>query len=295
MVTKAIERAQKKVEAQNFAIRKHTLDYDDVMNVQRKWIYERRLAALERESIRDEVVELIEEVLDGMIDNLCPEESHPEEWNLKALSEDLRKIYLLNLEFKPEDIPALTRDSLKKKILDAVTMFYTQKETAYGEEVMRQLERYAVLSTIDLHWRDHLAEMDELRTGIGLRAYHGGMGKPIDIYKREAFKTFQDMVETVDREIVNLVYKLQVKMPEESRSERRAHMMEARHADSTGMGLAAGVKSPDGDTKKNPMAETSQAGKQTRTYKRDMPKVGRNDPCPCGSGKKYKKCHGKGE
>ncbi|TET95844.1 MAG: preprotein translocase subunit SecA, partial [Candidatus Zixiibacteriota bacterium] len=276
MVTKAIERAQKKVEAQNFSIRKHTLDYDDVMNVQRNWIYERRLAALERESIKDEVVELIEEVLEGLIDDHCPEKVYPENWNLTGFTDELRKIYLLNLQFKEEDIPSLTREKLKEQVHGAVMHIYNQKEAAYGEEIMRQLERYAVLSTIDRHWRDHLAEMDELRTGIGLRAYHGAMGKPIDIYKREAFRMLEEMSTTVDREIVNLVYKLQVSLPEKSRAERR-RMPEAvaSHADTTGMGYASAVQAPTGaETEKNPMAEASQAGRQQRTFRRKVPKVG---------------------
>jgi preprotein translocase subunit SecA len=266
------------------------------MNVQRKWIYERRLAALERPSIKDEVVELISEVLDILIDTHCPEKTYPEEWNLKALSEDLRQIYLLNLEYNPDDIESLTREKLKENLLGAVMGFYNTKEATYGEEVMRQLERYAVLSTIDQHWRDHLAEMEELRTGIGLRAYHGGMGKPIDIYKREAFKTFQEMIETVDKEIINLVYKLQIKEPEKSREERRRErQLVSSHADSAGMGMTAAPEPQlaDGQRQKNPMAEASQAGKQDRTFRRQTKKVGRNDPCPCGSGKKYKKCHGK--
>ena len=302
MVTSAIERAQKKVESQNYAIRKHTLDYDDVMNVQRKWIYERRLSALERTSIKDEVQELISDVLDGLIETYCPEKTYPEEWNLNGLTEELRKIYLLALQFKQEDIESLTRESLRENVLKAVTGFYTQKEAAYGEEIMRQLERYAVLSTIDRHWRDHLSEMEELRTGIGLRAYHGGMGKPIDIYKREAFKTFQEMVEEVDKEIINLVYKLQIKTPEKSRAERRREReLVTQHRDATGMGLTSGAAAsgPAGaigaDQETNPMAAASQAGKQDRTVKRQYPKVGRNDPCPCGSGKKYKKCHGRDE
>jgi preprotein translocase subunit SecA len=303
MVTKAIERAQKKVEAQNFAIRKHTLDYDDVMNVQRRWIYERRLTALERESIRDEVVELIEMVVDSLIETHCPEKTYAEDWNLIGFTEDLRKIFLMSHEFKEDKIPGLTHESLKEFVLKSVMEFYTQKETAYGDDVMRQLERYAVLSTIDRHWRDHLAEMDELRAGIGLRAYHGGMGKPIDIYKREAFATFQTMVDTVDKEIVNLVYKLQVKVAEKSRDERRRdQQMTASHADTAGMGMrtappppqAPGAVGPTGAAQPaSPMAAASQAGKQARTFQRQQPKVGRNDPCPCGSGKKYKKCHGK--
>ncbi len=301
MVTKAIERAQKRVEAQNFAIRKHTLDYDDVMNVQRRWIYERRLAALERPSIKEEVVELIESVMDSLLDEYCPEKAYPEEWNTTGLSEELRKIYLLSHEFTPEELEKHDRESFKKFLLNGVMDFYRKKEQAYGEEVMRHLERYAVLSTIDRHWRDHLAEMDELRAGIGLRAYHGGMGKPIDIYKREAFGAFQRMVEQIDKEAVNLVYKLQVKMPEPSRDERRRTSMTASHADTTGLGVRAAAQqapaagptgSPQGQAA-NPMAEASQAGRRARTVRREQPKVGRNDPCPCGSGKKYKKCCGR--
>jgi preprotein translocase subunit SecA len=295
MVTKAIERAQKKVEAQNFAIRKHTLEYDDVMNVQRKWIYERRLAALERESIKDEVLELIESVLDAYIDENCADDRYPENWNLNTFTEELRKTYLLNLQFKTEDIPKLSRESLRENVLRAIMMIYTQKEAAYGENVMRQLERYAVLSTIDRHWRDHLAEMDELRTGIHLRAYHGGIGKPIDIYKKEAFTTFEKMVDTVDKDIVNLVFKLQVNVQQRPEAPRQTAMT-ATKQETTGMGIASGVADPTGSGEPNPMAAASQAGTQTvQTVKRAMPKVGRNDPCPCGSGKKYKKCHGASE
>ncbi len=300
MVTKAIERAQIKIEAQNFAIRKHTLEYDDVMNVQRKWIYERRLAALERPSIKEEVVELIESVLAGMLDDFCPEGQHPEEWNMNGFMDDLRKIYLVNLSIKTEEIPELERPIFSERMLKAVTDIYEQKEEAYGHEVMRSLERFAVLSTIDRYWRDHLAEMEELRTGISLRSYHGGMGKPIDIYKKEAFSIFETMIVTVDREIVNMVYKLRVNVPEKSRSDRRRAgvTMEASHADSTGMGFAVAQQAAAGSapagvaTQANPMAAASQAGSQARTYKREQPKVGRNDPCPCGSGKKFKKCHG---
>jgi preprotein translocase subunit SecA len=298
MVTRAIERAQKKVEAQNFAIRKHTLEYDDVMNVQRKWIYERRLAALERESIKDEVVELIETVLDKYLEEFCPEKDYAENWNLKGLTDALLRTYLLNLQFRAEDIPKLTHESLKENVLKAVTSIYTQKETAYGEQIMRQLERYAVLSTIDRFWRDHLAEMDELRTGIGLRAYHGGMGKPIDIYKKEAFSMFEKMVDEIDKEAVNLVFKLQVNVAEQARTApRRTPSMVTSKADATGMGMTAPAPDdPSGQGGANPMAAASQAGKETvAPIRRTMPKVGRNDPCPCGSGKKYKKCHGVNE
>ncbi|HEX2897166.1 MAG TPA: SEC-C metal-binding domain-containing protein, partial [candidate division Zixibacteria bacterium] len=301
MVTRAIERAQKKVEAQNFSIRKHTLEYDDVMNVQRKWIYERRLAALERPSIKEEVVELIEEVLVGLIDEFCGESQQPDQWNITGLTDELRKIYLLNVTFKEEEVFKLERETLQAKMLDAVMQIYKHKEEAYGSDIMRNLERYAVLSTIDRYWRDHLAEMEELRTGINLRAYHQGLGKPIDIYKREAFGMFQTMINTIDREIVNLVYKLRVNLPEKSREDRRRDGLVATHAEATGMGYASAQAAPSpagvavANQERNPMAEASQAGNQARTIRRDQPKVGRNDPCPCGSGKKYKKCHGVNE
>jgi preprotein translocase subunit SecA len=299
MVTRAIERAQKKVEAQNFAIRKHTLEYDDVMNVQRKWIYERRLAALERESIKDEVVELIENVLDAYINENCPEKDYAENWNLKGFTDALLRTFLMNLQFRQEDIPKLTHESLRENVLKAINSMYAQKEAAYGEQVMRQLERYAVLSTIDRYWRDHLAEMDELRTGIGLRAYHGGMGKPIDIYKKEAFDMFEKMVGEIDKDAINLVFKLQISVAEQARTApRRTPSMVTSKADATGMGLSApsAVEDPSGSGEKNPMAAASQAGgEKVATIRRTMPKVGRNDPCPCGSGKKYKKCHGVNE
>jgi len=298
MVTKAIERAQKKVELQNFAIRKHTLEYDDVMNVQRKWIYERRLAALDRPSIKDEVTELINSVLDGLIDQHCPEKEYPENWNLTLLSEELRTVYLFDLRLKVEEVPALTRESLREKIHGAVSSFYNQKEAAYGADIMRQLERYAVLSTIDRHWRDHLSEIEELRTGIGLRAYHGQIGKPIDIYKREAFEMFEKMLQTIDREIVNLVYKLQLKVPEQMRAQQRTPAMVASHQEATnlGYGAAGGAPpppaGPTGEGEPNPMAAASQAGTRAATVRHAVPKVPPNAPCPCGSGKKYKKCHG---
>ncbi len=311
MVTSAIERAQKKVEAQNFSIRKHTLEYDDVMNVQRKWIYERRLAALERESIKEEVIELIDNVLDSVLETHLPDKSEAHEWNFKGLSEDLRNVFLLHLEFSEADIESLSREDLRSNIHTAITKFYEQKEATYGNDIMRQLERYAVLSTIDRYWRDHLADMDELRTGINLRAYHGGMGKPIDIYKKEAFSMFEAMVGTVDREIVNLVYKLQVNVPERQQElqRRAASNVVASHAESTGMGYTGGGGTATATAadesgmatanpitgRSNPMERASQAGSQAQTIKRTQPKVGRNDPCPCGSGKKYKKCHGANE
>ncbi len=297
MVTKSIERAQEKVEIQNFSIRKRTLEYDDVMNVQRKWIYERRGDALDKESLRDEIVELIDEQVEQMLDEHCGEE-YPENWPIDALQNDLRNVFLYNMDMAGIELTSLTREAMKERITKAIMTFYGQKESAYGDEIMRQLEKYAVLSTIDRRWRDHLADMDELRTGINLRAYHQQLGKPIDIYKKEAFGLFQKLMADIDREIVSLVYKLQVNVPEREQLSGRGAMV-TRHDDATNMGIASGeqaaaataVASAGGGA--SPMAQASQAGTQAQTVRRQQPKIGANDPCPCGSGKKYKKCHGR--
>lgn len=289
MVTKAIERAQKRVEMQNFAIRKHTLEYDDVMNSQREVIYDRRLAALERESIKDEVMELIDSVLETLIERYCPEKVYPENWDLNAFKAEVRHVYLLNLEFREEDIPGLTRERLFEQVQKAVLTFYGQKEKLYGEEIMRRLERYAVLMTIDRHWRDHMYEMDQLKTGIGLRAY--GQRDPLIEYKREAYRTFAELIETVDKEIVGMVFKLQVNIPEKSREERRREVKQKElvtsHEDTVGMGFGSASQAEEA----NPMAEASKRGK-AKPVRRERKKIGPNEPCPCGSGKKYKKCCG---
>lgn len=289
MVTKAIERAQKRVEMQNFAIRKHTLEYDDVMNAQREVIYNRRLAALERESIKDEVTELIEIVLKMLIENYCPEKEYPENWDLGAFKAEIRNTYLIDLKFKEEDIPSLTRERLNKNVFAAIETFYKQKERLYGEQIMRKLEKYAVLVTIDRHWRDHMYEMDQLKTGIGLRSY--GQRNPLIEYKRESYELFADLIGTIDKDIVGMVFKLQVNIPEQERVQRREEMksqdLVASHQETVGMGFGSATQSEEG----SPMAEASKRGK-AKPVVREGRKIGRNEPCPCGSGKKYKKCHG---
>ena len=301
MVTKAIERAQKRVEMQNFSIRKHTLEYDDVMNSQREVIYDRRLAALERESIQEEVLELIDSVLESLIEQHCPPKEYPENWDLAGFTAELQRIYLLNLKFRDEDIPELTRETLFERVQKAVLGFYRQKEAAYGEDIMRRLERYAVLMTIDRHWRDHMYEMDQLKTGIGLRAY--GQRDPLIEYKKEAYISFASLIDSIDRDIVGMVYKLQVNIPEKSRDDRRRDArrkeLVASHQEATGMGFEGGPgggseASPVADAEPNPMAEASKRGK-ARPIRRETRKIGRNEPCPCGSGKKYKKCCGRNE
>ncbi len=290
MVTKAIERAQKRVEAQNFSIRKHTLEYDDVMNSQREVIYDRRLAALENESIKDEILELIDSVLESLVKQFCPVKEYPENWDWNTFKAELRRIYLLDFNIKDEEIPGLTQESLTEKLKNAVMTFYNHKEQLYGDEIMRKLEKFAVLNTIDRHWRDHMYEMDQLKTGIGLRAY--GQRDPLIEYKRESYRMFAEMIGEVDRDAVAMVYKLQVNIPDKELAERQRRMQQqnlvATHQETTGLGLT-GSSAAEAS---NPIVEGSKRGK-TQPIRREGPKVGRNDPCPCGSGKKYKKCCGR--
>ncbi len=294
MITKAIERAQKRVEAQNFAIRKNTLKYDDVMNQQREVIYDRRLEALESENIKNRIVELMENTIEIYVDENCPEKEYPENWNFDELKRQLIHTFLLDVKFKEEDIVELTREKLFDQLKKAATMIYDSKEEAYGSELMRRLEKYASLVTIDQFWRDHLNEIDELRTGIGLRAY--GQRDPLMEYKKESFKMFQFLMEQVDRETVGRVFRMQVNVTEQPREKQPAANLTASHQDATGLGLATAKQAKEGEKmgqQKSPMTDASERGKQ-KPIKRSEPKVGRNDPCPCGSGKKYKKCHGRG-
>ncbi|HEU4436966.1 MAG TPA: SEC-C metal-binding domain-containing protein, partial [candidate division Zixibacteria bacterium] len=276
MVTKAIERAQKRVEMQNFAIRKHLLDYDNVMNKQREVIYARRLEVLEKEDLSEDVLGLIEEVAEGIVYTHCNKDEIPENWNWTALKDDLRRTFLVDLKISQEEIAKLDLETLAEKIREMALQVYRAKEAAITPELMRQLEKFALLSTIDERWREHLYEMDQLRTGIGLRAY--GQRDPLIEYKKEAYRMFEEMVGQIDREAVELIYKLQVGAPREARRPR-PEAVRAVHAEATGMGLMGeGAVAEPAEEKQKPV--------------RVDPKIGRNDPCPCGSGKKYKKCHG---
>ena len=278
MVTRAIQRAQKRVEIQNFVIRKHLLEYDDVMNQQREVIYDRRLAALEGEDLREEVVDLIGQVADSKVEQYAPLNTYPENWNLAGLRSELLKIFLVDLRFEQKGIEGLNQEGLKEKIGKIALEVYQNKESSLGTELMRELERYAMLRVIDEKWKEHLYEMDQLKTGIGLRAY--GQKDPLIEYKKEAFAMFSHMMETIDQEIVELIFKLQVADRSAKAKKEQAQEVKAIHQSATGMGYS--------------LAQTTEEEKTTKvkTVRREKAKVGRNDPCPCGSGKKYKKCCG---
>ena len=282
MITKSIERAQKRVETRNFEIRKHLLEYDDVMNKQREVIYNRRRRALEGQNLHQEILELLEDHVYALIQNHTAGEDYYENWDLDALQEALGKSLLLPLPIAKSDAANYNVQSLTDRILDAARSHYKRKQTFLGSDLMGQLERFATLKTIDDRWKEHLYEMDRLKEGIGLRAY--GQKDPLIEYKQEGFHTFTEMIETINREIVEIVFKAQVQTEHEPRPTRRTDPMQMStvHEESVGMGFAG---SSEGTADGPP-----QAGKKQPV--RVMERVGRNDPCPCGSGKKFKHCHG---
>ena len=261
MLTKSIENAQKKVEGRNFGIRKHVLQYDDVMNKQREIIYGQRNKVLHGEDLRDSVMNMIEKVLDRTIPMFTEGYKYPEEWDLDGLLEHLHPLFLPQGSVKFTDVESLTLETLKNGILDKAKEIYAVKEQEIGPERMREVERAILLRVVDLHWIDHIDAMDDLKQGIGLRAI--GQVDPVMAYKMEGFEMFDEMIANIQEETVKALFHATV----QTETERKAV---ARVTTVSGSGDAEVTKKP---------------------VKVDK-KVGRNDPCPCGSGKKYKKCCG---
>jgi preprotein translocase subunit SecA len=278
MVTKAIERAQKRVETQNFSIRKHTLDYDDVMNYQRQAIYGRRDSVLENEDLRDEVVEMIPEVVADIVGQYSGPDGEAEDMDLTGVAQDSLNVFLLSLNPNSAELKELTKAGLTDQLAEMAMRQFKQKEEALGNEIMRQLERYALLQSIDTEWKDHLYEMDQLRSGIGLRAY--GQRDPLIEYKKEAYSMFSDLLGKIDKKALQMVFRLQPVDPNQE-ARRPAANLHTKHESITGVQSLPQQERPE-ETKPEKRKPVVREGK----------KIGRNDPCPCGSGKKYKKCHG---
>jgi preprotein translocase subunit SecA len=265
LISKAIENAQKRVEGQNFDIRKHLLEYDDVMNQQRQIIYGQRREVLGGEDLWPYLEEMLEDIVLGLLDEHTDEKAHPEEWDMKGLDDKILKQFSLHLRLKDLDPEELRKEALKERVLDGVRTHLREKENTFGKPVMDYLLRYIMLQSIDTHWKDHLLAMDHLKEGIGLRGY--GQKDPKREYQREGYEMFLDMSERIKEDVLEKLCMVQVQREEElpeSRGDQRQDYVMSRNGQ-------AGGKSP----------------------RRDGHKIGRNDPCPCGSGKKYKKCCGK--
>ncbi|MBK7091143.1 MAG: preprotein translocase subunit SecA [bacterium] len=282
MVTKAIERAQKRIETQNFSIRKHTLQYDDVMNSQRTAVYDRRNSIIDKLDHREEIEEMIVQTADAIVIENSTKGEDEDTIDLSNMLLACQNSFLLTFDPRSKELLELTRQGLAEKLGEMAIQHYHNKEAFHGPDVMRQLERFALLTTIDTEWKEHLYEMDQLKSGIGLRAY--GQRDPLIEYKKEAFSMFEALLGRIDRNAVSLVFKLQP--VDRSQVQQRRQQQQAR--------LTSVHESISGMQSVAPQAEQPEEAmpSKVKPIVRDMPKVGRNDPCPCGSGKKYKKCHG---
>ncbi len=286
MITKSIERAQKKVEENNFGIRKRLLEYDNVMNQQREVIYSKRRHALLGERLKDDIFSMLSDFIDELV------EQHYEEGNIALLKEDLRVNLLVDFTITPEQFQTLGKDGVKAEAVKCASDFYKRKEEKIGAEIMGNVERLAMLQVIDIRWKEHLREMDDLKEGIHLRAY--GQKDPILEYKGEAFNMFIEMIGMINREALNLVFKLfpettqQMPMPRARRPLHREQLT-MTHDAATGLGFHANREPVEGSD--NTRGAQPSAPKVQQLHAGE--KIGRNDPCPCGSGKKYKNCHGK--
>jgi len=294
MVTKAIERAQKRVEAQNFSIRKHLLEYDNVMNSQREVIYNRRLACLKGKNLRDETIEQVQEIVENCVREFCPENEYPENWNINGLRQKMRNIFLMDFNWPKEEIAKLNQQELSRRLTDGAMKIYEEKERILGEEVMRRLERFSFLMAIDHEWKEHLYEMDHLRTGIGLRAY--GQRDPLIEFKKEGYKMFMEMLGRIDELAISNIYKLRP-VAEPTRIPR-GQMAAVKQA-AAGMSVARAARE-QAESAAGERIITGSGNQPNEAAEKPRPirvekKVGRNEPCPCGSGKKYKHCHGKNE
>src|SRR6267142_2524894 len=277
LVTRAIATAQKRVENHNFEIRKHLLEYDDVMNKQREIIYGMRRQILDGESQADNVAEWIDDLVIGTLEGYAAEGAHPEDWDLGGLTEALHRQFDVKIPAAQYD-EVVSREGLSELVQEAVKQRYASRESELGEELMRALERHEMLIVIDTQWKDHLLSIDHLKEGIGLRGY--GQRDPLTEYKKEAFDLFQDMAERVKAAVVERLFKVQV--VREAPMAMPTLTARADTQESRGEMPSVGGEAP----RAAPLAAPPRPAPRTATGD----KVGRNDPCPCGSGKKYKKC-----
>jgi preprotein translocase subunit SecA len=310
LISRRIENAQKSVEAQNFDARKHLLEYDDVMNKQRETIYAIRRSALEGKDQRDYVLGVAEDVAREQVDTYCPREQHPDQWNVTQFLAEVNAQFGIDAKAAGADPATLSHDELAEATVKAVTTRYEEKEKQFGADLVRWLERRIILDVVDSQWKDHLLSLDHLKEGIGLRGY--GQKDPLVEFKKEAFVLFEDMMARIDNETIRYLFHIQVQQNEQppqggpGQAPPPPQPMRPR-ADAAVASAAARASEPP--PQRLPAFAREMERKQERQQKelqyqtgpaqaeapkpvRAGAKIGRNDPCPCGSGKKYKKCHG---
>lgn len=285
MLSRSIEKAQRKVEGRNFDIRKQLLEYDDVANDQRKVVYELRDELMSVEDISEMIEQNRADVLTATIDEYIPPQSLEDMWDVEGLQERLKNDFDLDAPIKQwlEEDDKLYEEALREKILDTAVAVYKQKEEVVGEQVLRNFEKSVMLQTLDTLWKEHLAAMDHLRQGIHLRGY--AQKNPKQEYKRESFELFEDLLDALKSDVITILSKVRVQQQEEvermeeqrrAQAEEAARRAQAQHASA-----------------ENQLADGEEESQAHQPMVREERKVGRNEPCPCGSGKKYKQCHGK--
>jgi len=290
MVTNAIEKAQRKVEGRNFDIRKQLLEYDDVANEQRKVIYHMRDTLLANEDVGDTIKGFREETLTQVINEHIPPQSLPEQWDIPGLEAELYSVFGLQLpigQWLDED-DKLYEDTLRVKILEQLEAAYMEKEDLAGREALRNFEKQMLLRVVDDLWKDHLTTMDHLRHGIHLRGY--AQKNPKQEYKRESFTLFQELLDSIKRDTIRVLSHVQVRREDPAEEEERmrreaeamAERMQFQHAEAPSLVDPEVLEDEQGEDTVVPLQP-----------QRNDQKIGRNEPCPCGSGKKYKQCHGK--
>ncbi len=305
LLSRQIEKAQRKVEAHNFDIRKNLLEYDDVANDQRKVVYHQRADLMEADEVGDAVVAIREEVIANEVSTYIPPESLEEQWDPDGLTKVLESDFGIQVDVAKliEEDKSMSSEGIAERCIEAANDAYSVKESEVGSELLRNVEKQVMLRQLDHHWKEHLAGMDHLRQGIGLRSY--AQKNPKQEYKREAFEMFGSMLEQIKHDTISILSRIRIQSEEDlaemERQRRAAEELKYRHAEASalaqqpaaaagsaaGMGAGPGVAPP-----RRPEAPaTAQGGAQP--FVRDGRKVGRNEPCPCGSGKKYKQCHGK--
>src|SRR3984885_13793689 len=270
LISRRIENAQKAVEAQNFEARKHLLEYDDVMNKQRETIYGLRRSFLEGRDQKDYILERAEAIANELVETYCPREQHPDQWNVTQFSNEVLNQFGFDPKAAGMDFASLNHDTLAETMVQKTKGRYEEKETLFGAQTLRWLERHILLDVVDAQWKDHLLTLDHLKEGIGLRGY--GQKDPLVEFKKEAFILFDALMDRIDTEAVRFLFLMQPARPEDE-AKKIEQRQQRQQRD---LQFQAGP------------AQAETAPKPVRA----AAKVGRNDACPCGSGKKYKKCHG---
>ncbi len=286
MVSKSIERAQTQVEGRNFDIRKHLLEYDDVMNKQREAVYVLRRQILDDSEGRNYIQRVVGEIIEGLMAEYCPSEADPEDWDSNGINNAFHRYFEINVADLGVDWETINRPDLEAILTEGAKNTYLERVETFGEQEFGRLEKFLLLDSVDRQWKDHLLSLDHLREGIGLRAY--GQRNPLVEYKRESYSLFEDMWERIEDHVVKFLYHAEPveNMPEQ----RRAVNTTLSHPEVQGLIQASADRKSQEQVANQPVGRPS----QPTTVRRTQPKVGRNDPCPCGSGKKYKKCHGAG-